>query len=176
MASLNKVFLMGNLTRDPETRFTTGGAALCKFGLAINRRFMTNSGDEREETCFVDIEVWGKQAESCGNYLRKGVPALVEGRLRFDQWEDRDSGSKRSRLMVTAERVQFIGRPAGRTDFDQEEHIDSGDAPEAASAPPRRQQQQNDDYRPAPKNEAPRSHQEMPPFKPVENAADDIPF
>jgi len=117
MASLNKVFLLGNLTRDPETRYTPSGAALCNMGLAVNRRFVTSAGQDREETCFVDIEVWGKQAESCQNYLRKGVPVVVEGRLRYDQWDDRETGKKRSKLLVTGERVQFLGPPARGGDY-----------------------------------------------------------
>ncbi|NOY79521.1 MAG: single-stranded DNA-binding protein, partial [Kiritimatiellaeota bacterium] len=96
MASLNRVFLIGNLTRDPELRYTTGGAAVCNLGLAVNRRYTTSQGEDREEVCFVDIEVWGKQAEICKQYLSKGAPAFVEGRLRYDSWDDRDTGRKRS--------------------------------------------------------------------------------
>ncbi|MCP3968072.1 MAG: single-stranded DNA-binding protein [Lentisphaerae bacterium] len=107
MASLNKVFLIGNLTREPELRYTPGGAAVCEFGMAINRKFTSNNQD-KEETCFVEIVVWGKQAESCQRYLDKGAMAMVEGRLQLDQWEDRESGSKRSRMRVVAERVQFL--------------------------------------------------------------------
>ncbi len=107
MASLNKVMLMGNLTRDTEMKYTPSGAALCTFGLAINRRF-TSQGVEKEEVCFVDVDVWGKQAESCNTYLAKGKTVFVEGRLKFDQWDDRKTGKKRSRLMVVAERVQFL--------------------------------------------------------------------
>jgi single-strand DNA-binding protein len=118
MASLNKVILLGNLTREPELRYTPGGAAVCEFGLAMNRRFVAN-GQDKEETCFVDVVVWGKQAESCGRFLEKGAQALVEGRLQLDQWEDRDSGSKRSRLRVVAERVQFMSRSRG-ADQDQQ--------------------------------------------------------
>ena len=98
MASLNKVFLLGNLTRDPEIRYTPSGAAVCSFGLAVNRRYTTSRGEDREDTCFVDCDAWGKWAEACKDYLRKGSPVLVEGRLRYDSWEDRESGRKRSRL------------------------------------------------------------------------------
>jgi len=117
MASLNKIFLMGNITRDPEIRYTPGGAALCALGLAVNRKYTTAKGEERDETCFVDIDVWGRQAESCHNYLKKGAPVFVEGRLKYDQWEDRESGRKRSRLLVTAERVQFLGAPTRNAAF-----------------------------------------------------------
>lgn len=115
MASLNKVLLMGNLTRDPETRYTTSGSAVCALGLAVNRRFVSR-GEERDETCFIDLEVWGKQAEACQTYLHKGSPIFVEGRLRYDQWEDRETGRKRSRLLVTAERVQFLSSRGGGGD------------------------------------------------------------
>ena len=110
MASLNKVLLIGNVTRDPEIRYTPGGSAVSTLGIATNRKFTTSGGEEREEVCFVDIDVWGKQAESCHANLRKGAPIFVEGRLKFDQWDDRDTGRKRSRLLVTAERVQFLGQ------------------------------------------------------------------
>ncbi|MBN2640802.1 MAG: single-stranded DNA-binding protein [Victivallales bacterium] len=112
MAALNKVLLIGNLTREPELRYTPGGAAVCEFGLAMNRKFSAN-GQDREETCFVDIVVWGKQAESCNRYLEKGAPAFIEGRLSYEQWQDRDTNAKRSRLRVVAERVQFLGSRGG---------------------------------------------------------------
>lgn len=118
MPNLNKVFLMGNLTREPESRFLPSGMAVCNFGMAINRTFYNRDNQKQEEVCFVDIDVWGKQAESCQQYLRRGAPVMIEGRLRFDSWDDRDSGKKRSKLSVTAERVQFIGAPGGGGDFD----------------------------------------------------------
>lgn len=109
MASLNKVILMGNVTRDLDLRYTPNGAAVCDMGLAINRRIASNDGHEREETTFVDIVIWNKQAESCSRYLRKGSQCLVEGRLQLDTWDDKETGQKRSRLRVVAERVQFLG-------------------------------------------------------------------
>jgi single-strand DNA-binding protein len=112
MASLNKVFLLGNLTRDPELRYTPGGAAVCEFGLATNRKYVANN-QEKEEVCFVNIVVWGKQGESCQRFLSKGATAMIEGRLQYDQWDDRETGKKRSALRVVAERVQFI---SGRRD------------------------------------------------------------
>lgn len=117
MANLNKVFLMGNLTRDPDIRYTQSGLAICHLGLAVNRRYQARSGEEVEEVCFVDIEVFGKQAESCKNYLQRGAPALIEGRLKLDTWEDRNSGEKRSRLRVVGERVQFLGPPSRGSGF-----------------------------------------------------------
>jgi single-strand DNA-binding protein len=113
MASLNKVFLIGNLTRDPELRVTPKGTAICQFGLAVNRQYKDDTGATRDETTFVDIEAWGKQGELVAKYLTKGSPAFVEGRLRLDQWEDKTSGQKRSRLKIVLDNVQFLGRPGG---------------------------------------------------------------
>jgi single-strand DNA-binding protein len=111
MASFNKVLLMGNLTRDPELRFTSNGSALAKFGLAVNRKY--KAGEEwKEEVCFVDITVWGKQAENCAEYLSKGRPVFIEGRLQFSSWET-DDGQKRNKLEVVANTVQFLGRSEG---------------------------------------------------------------
>ncbi|HEU5081121.1 MAG TPA: single-stranded DNA-binding protein [Opitutaceae bacterium] len=113
MAYLNKVFLIGNLTRDPELRVTPKGTAICQFGLAVNRQFKDESGQTRDETAFIDIEAWGKQGELVSKYLSKGSPAMVEGRLRFDQWEDKQSGQKRSKLKVVLENVQFLSSGGG---------------------------------------------------------------
>lgn len=114
MANFNKVLLMGNLTRDPELRYAgQSNAAICSFGLAVNRRWRTQSGEEQEETCFVDVVTFGRQAETVNEYLVKGRPVFIEGRLQLDQWEDRETGAKRSKLKVVAERVQFLG---GRDD------------------------------------------------------------
>lgn len=106
-ASYNKVLLMGNLTRNPELRTLAGGSAVCEFGIAMNRRFTVN-GQERTETTFVDIVVWGRSAESCARFLTKGSAVFIDGRLQLDQWEDQQGG-KRSRLRVVADNVQFIG-------------------------------------------------------------------
>lgn len=113
MAYLNKVFLIGNLTRDPELRVTPKGTPICQFGLAVNRQFKDESGATRDETTFVDIEAWGKQGELVSKYLTKGSPCFVEGRLRLDQWEDKTSGQKRSRLKIVLDNVQFLGRSGG---------------------------------------------------------------
>lgn len=111
MASLNKVILIGNLTRDPELRYTPSGTAMAKLGLATNRKY--KQGDEwKEEVTFVDITVWGRQAETSSEYLSKGRPVLIEGRLQYSQWET-DDGQKRSKLEVVAERVQFLGSAGG---------------------------------------------------------------
>lgn len=112
MASYNKVFLMGNLTRDVELRSITGGQQVAEIGLAVNRRYRTKEGEDREETTFVDCEAWGRTAEVMKQYLSKGRPVFVEGRLKLDQWTDKD-GSKRSKMRVVIENFQFIGGPAG---------------------------------------------------------------
>jgi len=114
MASFNKVILMGNLTRDPETRVTASGLTICKLGLAVSRVFTTKDGERREETTFVDIDAFGKQAEVITKYMRKGRPLMVEGRLKLDQWETNE-GQKRSKLGVVLENFQFVG---GRDDND----------------------------------------------------------
>lgn len=111
MAQLNKVFLIGNLTRDPEVRYTPKGAAVADLGLATNRTWRTETGEEKEEVCYVTVVVWGKQAETVGKYLKKGSPIFVEGRLQFESWEK--NGEKRSILKVHCERFQFLGAPAG---------------------------------------------------------------
>ncbi|HEY3757376.1 MAG TPA: single-stranded DNA-binding protein [Opitutaceae bacterium] len=113
MANLNKVFLIGNLTRDPELRVTPKGTSICQFGIAVNRQFKDESGATRDETTFVDIEAWGKQGELVSKYLTKGSPAMVEGRLKFDQWDDKQSGQKRSKLKVVLENVQFLSSRGG---------------------------------------------------------------
>ena len=121
MASFNKVMLMGNLTRDPELRYTSNGSAVTSFGLAINRKF--KQGDEwKEDVCFVDITVWGKQGENCAEYLNKGRPAFVEGRLQYSTWES--DGQKKSKLEVVANTVQFLGSRG-----------DSQDGPSVRQAP-----------------------------------------
>lgn len=112
MASLNKVILIGNLTRDPEVRYTPRGAAVCDVSIAVNRKWRDEqSGEAKEEVTFVDIVVWGKQAESVGQYLRKGSSACFEGRLQQESWEDKQTGQKRSKIKVVADGVQFLGSP-----------------------------------------------------------------
>ena len=110
MASLNKVLLIGNLTRPPELRYTPSGTAVADLRMAVNRNYSTQSGEKREETCFLTVVVWGKQAETCREYLDKGSPILVEGRLQTRDWETKD-GQKRTVTEVVAMRVQFMGRP-----------------------------------------------------------------
>jgi len=111
-ASLNKVLLMGNLTRDPEVRYTPKGTAVGDLAIAINDSYKAQDGSIKETVTYVDIEVWGRQAETCKQYLSKGRPIFVEGQLKFDQWET-PQGEKKSRLRVRADRVQFLGSPTG---------------------------------------------------------------
>ena len=113
MASFNKVILMGNVTRDPELRYTPKGMAIAKLALAVNRVWRNEAGESKEEVTFVDIDAFGKQAETIGQYIKKGSPLFVEGRLRLDQWDDKQTGQKRSRLGVVLENFQFIGAPRG---------------------------------------------------------------
>jgi single-strand DNA-binding protein len=113
MASFNKVILVGNLTRDPELRYTPKGTAIAKIGLAVNRVWTNEAGEKKEEVTFVDVDIFGRTAENVGQYMRKGRPILIEGRLKLDQWDDKQTGQKKSKLGVVAETVQFLGSPAG---------------------------------------------------------------
>ena len=111
MASFNKVILVGNLTRDPELRYTPKGTAIAKIGLAVNRVWTNEAGEKKEDVTFVDVDVFGRTAENVGQYMRKGRPILIEGRLKLDQWDDKQTGQKKSKLGVVAETVQFLGSP-----------------------------------------------------------------
>src|ERR1700744_1405675 len=113
MASFNKVVLVGNLTRDPELRYTPKGTAIAKIGLAVNRVWTNEAGEKKEEVTFVDVDVFGRTAENVGQYMRKGRPILIEGRLKLDQWDDKQTGQKKSKLGVVAETVQFLGSAQG---------------------------------------------------------------
>jgi single-strand DNA-binding protein len=110
MATLNRVFIIGNLTKAPALRYTPGGAAVADLRMAINSTYVNKSGERTDEVCYVDVVVWGRQAETAAEYLTKGSPAFIEGRLQLDTWET-GTGEKRSRLRVRANRIQFLGRP-----------------------------------------------------------------
>jgi single-strand DNA-binding protein len=114
MASFNKVILAGNLTRDPELRYTPKGMAIARLGLACNRKWKSETGELKEEVTFVDVDAFGKTAETISQYLKKGRPILIEGRLKFDQWEDKQSGQKKSKLGVVLENFQFLDSGGGR--------------------------------------------------------------
>ncbi len=162
MPNLNKVILMGNLTRDPEIKYTPKGTAIAAFGLAINRSYTTEGGEKREEVTFVDCEAYARVAEIIGEYCKKGRPLYVEGRLKLDSWDDKQSGQKRSKMKIVVESIQLLG---GREDAgggsSQHHEADSQAAPQQATAPPPRRLPQV----------------ARPPADPDLNAApDDIPF
>jgi len=113
MASYNKVFLLGNLTRDPEVRYTPKGSAVADLGIAVNRQYTLDNGEKREEVTFVDVTLWGRQAEVAGEYLKKGRSVFIEGRLQLDTWDDKQSGQKRSKLKVIGEMMQMLGGRPG---------------------------------------------------------------
>lgn len=136
MANLNKVILIGRLTRDPELRYIPTGAAVCDITLAINRSYTTPNGEKKEETCFVDVTLWKKQAELCAEYLKKGRDVCIEGRLVMDKWETAD-GQKRSKLKVVAQGMQFLGRPPQSGDAPTEE----APAPQQEETPPHGQEE-----------------------------------
>jgi single-strand DNA-binding protein len=195
MASLNRVLLIGNLTRNPEIRYTPSGSAVCEFGIAVNRRFVQANGAEKDEACFIDIVVWGKQAESTSRYLQKGSSVFIEGRLVYDQWEEKETQKKRSRLRVNAERVQFLDRrddgrggmpgefpdaPPQQGGYNQGNNYQQNRGMRQDYAP--RQQQ----YRPAPNggnhngqvsyDEPPSMPSDDAQYVPVDGVEDDIPF
>ena len=172
MANYNKVLLMGNLTRDVQLRFLPSQMQVAEFGLAINRRFKTANGEDREEVCFVDCTAWGKTAENINRFFQKGKPIFVEGRLKYDTWEDKQGGGKRSKLGVVVDRFEFIGA--------------KGDAPaggvyqgsdETSQAPPSRAPARAPVQQAAP---PPQQSQQPPPEQPFgeeqQFKEDDIPF
>jgi len=159
MASVNKVILVGNLTRDPELRYTPKGTAIAKIGVAVNRVWTNEAGEKKEEVTFVDVDIFGRTAENVGQYMRKGRPILIEGRLRLDQWDDKQTGQKKSRLGVVAETVQFLGSPGGSGG--------EGNGPAAPAARPARPA--------APAAAAPTPPPE-PPEAEVPPESDDVPF
>lgn len=117
MASFNRVILVGNLTRDPEVRYTPSGMAVCEIGLAVSRNWTEKaSGTKKDETTFVDVTLWSRQAEIAGEYLAKGKPVLIEGRLSLDSWNDKDTGQKRSKLKVVGETMQLLGGKGERAE------------------------------------------------------------
>ena len=113
MPNLNKVMLMGNLTRDPELKYTPKGTAIASFGIAVNRNYSTEGGEKREEVTFIDLEAFGRTAEIIGEYFKKGRPIFIEGRLKLDTWDDKQSGQKRSKLRVIVDSFEFLGSREG---------------------------------------------------------------
>lgn len=181
MASFNKVLLMGNLTRDPQLRYLPSNQAVAEFGIACNRKYKTATGEEREEVTFVDITAWGKQAELMNQYFTKGKPIFIEGRLKFDSWEDKQGGGKRSKLTVVMENFQFIGGrdggqggPGGGSPPQQS--YDDGSYEQR----PRPQAQQRPSAGPPVTQQAPPPPRDEQPAPPIGNEEhfkeDDIPF
>ena len=138
MASFNKVILLGNLTRDPEVRYTPKGSAVCDLGIAVNRVYTTEGGERREEVTFVDVVLWARLAEIAGEYLRKGRPIFIEGRLQMDSWDDKQTGQKRTKLRVVGESMQLLGgRPGGATGETADEDRVATSAGSKTAAPPK---------------------------------------
>ena len=136
MASFNRVILAGNLTRDPELRYTPKGTAIARIGLAINRTYTTETGEKKEEVTFVDVEAWGRQAEVIAQYMKKGRPFLVEGRLKLDQWEDKNTHQKQSKLKVVLESFSFIDSKGGEANAVPGGARPAAPAPASADVPP----------------------------------------
>lgn len=146
MASFNKVILLGNLTRDPEVRYTPKGTAVTELGMAVNRVYTAENGEKREETTFVDVTLWGRTAEIAGEYLKKGRPVFIEGRLQLDTWDDKQSGQKRSKLKVVGEGLQLLGgRPGGSGAGGGDEESSGGSRSSRPAPPPKAAPSQPDD-------------------------------
>ena len=133
MASLNKVFLIGNLTKDPELRYTPNGTAVSNLRIAVNRKFKDRNGELKEDTCFVTITAWDKQAEICNQYLAKGRPIFVEGILQSRSWETPE-GQKRSTIDVRAERIQFLGNAPKANEAEDHDSVEESEIDEDAGA------------------------------------------
>ncbi|MCE9612426.1 MAG: single-stranded DNA-binding protein [Chthoniobacter sp.] len=165
MASYNKVMIIGNLTRDPEIKYTPKGTAIADIGLAVNRNYTTDSGEKREEVTFIDVTLWGRVAEIVGEYCKKGRPLFVEGRLQLDSWDDKATGQKRSKLKVVGENIQLLGSREGGGGGG--EHGEGQGEPRSQGRP---QQQSRPASRPA-------SPPPRPPSDPdLDAPEDDIPF
>ena len=137
MASFNKVILMGNLTRDPELRQTQSGTSVCRFSIAVNRSYNAQDGNLREETCFVEVDSFGRTAENIGKYFSKGKPILLEGRLRQDTWDDKDTGKSRSKLVVVLDRFAFVGGSRDSSYSGGDEQSSAGGSYKRTSPAPR---------------------------------------
>ncbi len=171
MASYNKVMIIGNLTRDPEIKYTPKGTAIADIGLAVNRNYTTDSGEKREEVTFIDVTLWGRVAEIVGEYCKKGRPLFVEGRLQLDTWDDKATGQKRSKLKVVGENIQLLGSREGGSGGGGGEHGEGQSERRSEGRSEARPQQQS---RPASR---PASPPPRPPADPdLDVPEDDIPF
>ena len=135
MPNFNQVILMGNVTRDPQVKQLPNQSVVCDFGLACNRKYRTADGEDREDTCFLDCAAFGKQAEVLGQYLQKGKPLFVQGRLKYDTWEDKHGGGKRSKLSVVVENFQFVGARDGSGSYPGAAAESDKDAPDQSDRP-----------------------------------------
>ena len=170
MASYNKVILIGNLTRDPQIRYTPKGTAVAEIGLAVNRTWFDQATNQKkEETTFVDVTLWGRQAEIAGEYLSKGRPVMIEGRLNLDTWDDKESGQKRSKLKVVCEQMQLLGSREGGGGAGS-----GGAGGSRSGAPARRPQSGGDEEYGAPAGGGFGGRDEGPP--PGDFPDDDVPF
>jgi len=170
MANVNKVMLLGNITRDLEVRYTPKGTAVCDLGMAVNRIRTGDNGERIEEVTYVDVTLWGRQAELAGQYLSKGRSVFIEGRLQLDQWDDKTTGQKRQRLRVVGENMQFIGGQGGQSGGSNQSNQSSqgsggGGNSQPQSSPPPQQDS------PPPQNQGGAAASDS-----FENDADDIPF
>jgi single-strand DNA-binding protein len=170
MANLNKVFLMGNLTRDPELRYTPSGSPVCEFGLAINRSYKTAAGEQRDEVCFVDIVMWGRRGVVISEYFTKGKPIFIEGRLQYDSWETAEG--RRSRLRVVADNFEFLGGGRGPAGDAGGVVPDGGEEAPPPARPPRQDRGQPRSAGPAKPPQKP----DKPEEETYDVGEDEIPF
>lgn len=177
MGNYNKIFLMGNLTRDPTMKYLPSNTPVVEFGLAVNRRFRRQDGEQGEETLFVDCEAFGRTAEVINQYLKKGKPIFVEGRLKLDQWQDKD-GNKRSKHRVTVESFQFVDSRGGDNAAGHGSDEDHGSAPQGQGDGQHEQHGGYNTPRPAPPPQQGRANPALPPSQSQapEMESDDIPF
>jgi single-strand DNA-binding protein len=178
MANFNKVVLLGNLTRDPQLRYLPSQMAVVDFGLAVNHKFRTKSGEDREEVLFIDCSCFGRGAEVINQYCQKGRPLLVEGRLKYDTWEDKQGGGKRSKHSVMVDNFQLLGGRDGGAGGGGGPPMEGGADEGSAPMPPRRTPARPMGNRPAPAQQSsPPPQQSEPPFSEEQQFRDDdIPF
>lgn len=186
MSSFNKVILMGNLTRDPQLKYLPSQMAVAEFGLAMNRKFRTQAGEDREEVTFVDCSAFGKTGELINQYFTKGKPIFIEGRIKYDSWEDKQGGGKRSKITVVVENFQFVGGRdggggGGQPSYDDADAGGQGGGGGGGGYPQRRPAPQQNRGPAAPQQQRPPARppqqQPEPPFSEnQEFKEDDIPF
>jgi single-strand DNA-binding protein len=169
MASFNKVMIIGNLTRDPEMKYTPKGTAIAEIGLAVNRNYTAENGEKREEVTFIDVTLWGRVAEIVGEYCKKGRPLFVEGRLQLDSWDDKATGQKRSKLKVVGENIQLLGGREGGPGGGG-----GGGGGEQGDAPSGEYSQRRPSSAPPPRR--PPAQQPRPQDPDLDQPEDDIPF